>query len=771
MHSASNYSKAIFPFPKDDIDPQEKKQAPWILEAAKAVFSRYVGDRGVIRYNDIEKFDTLRKYSDGNQDKEQYKENWKATEDAGDRRAKGFVNMDWDIFSPAPKFMALIRKKMSNLQSEPEVMAIDEMSGAEREEKKFDAWFHSVFADLIEEVESRTGVRQKRPDFIPSSMEELEIFSEINGFKVKSEIAYNRGLKYTDAVSNFKDIQRKLQDDLITLNACIIKDYVDWEDGVVKLKYIDPARFIGHYSVNHNFDKSRYFGHIEDYTIAELRQAMPHIPEEEFQTLAKNHCGYAQNPASGDWDKYNRQYDNGIWAYDDFIIPVLEGEYLTVDTKYRTKITSKRYGTVRYVDDEFGKMRDSETKQTVLRPVKNWYRFKWVIGSDYVFDYGLQYDIPRPKLSKPRPSYHCYKIPGKSFIERIKPHLNAIQEAWLKLQAAWAAAAPDGLAVEWGALENITMGDKEKTPMELLRIRQQTGMLLYRATTTRGNINISQAKPVQELQGGLGKMAVDAIQTIEFYLNIIADATGLNRFSAGQTPSPETSATASQISEMGTEDVISDLAHGFNMVRESAALNTCLRMALRVKYSKEAYNIYHASLGYNTGILKITADMTPSQMGIYMKVKPNRDAIQRITQAAQLALQGTAENPPIGLDDYLKIERAIEAGNLTFAEAMLSYKQRKAKEEAMQMQQANIDRQNQGLAAIEQQKAQAAQAKLMGEIEKEKVKIQMNKEAQIEIDNNQHKNKMAEIELEKGMEAQVEMQQNSMNQANAENIV
>ena len=85
--------------------------------------------------------------------------------------------------------------------------------------------------------------------------------------------------------------------------------------------------------------------------------------------------------------------------------------------------------------------------------------------------------------------------------------------------------------------------------MELLRIHHQTGNLIYRATTHRGNANMSASKPVMPLQGGAGKLFEDSIRTMEQHFSWIAELTGIDRFSAGLTPSPETSATASQIAK------------------------------------------------------------------------------------------------------------------------------------------------------------------------------------------------------------------------------
>jgi hypothetical protein len=744
----NDYQKNAWPFPPDDIDPKEKLEAPWLLAAAKAIYSKYVQDSTAFFHTDNEKFEVQRRYGQARQSADRYKEQYKPTQNGGDQAAEGYVNLDFKIFSPVLKFKAILRTKIKRMMAEPQVRAIDEMSGAEREEAKWNSYFMGINQELIGQFESATGEKVEQPEFLPSSMEELEVYSKMHGFKLKSEQAYDRALKYTDEISNFKLIQRKLVDDLIDIGACCMKDYVDPEDGKVKMKYIDVARFVGDYSLNHGFDKSRFFGHFEDYKISELRFYMPDVPEEEWKSLAYNFSGYSANPGVGDWDNYDVQYDSDgfggkKWGYDDYTCMVFEGEYLSVDTKYRTKHTNK-YGDVKFYEDDFAKIRNTKTKQSTKRSVRNWYKMNWVVGSDHMFDSGKQTDQPRPKKSKPRASYHPYRQTGKSFIELIQTNLDQIQLAYLRMQNAINAATPDGLAIEWSSLENITIGDEDTSPMELLRIHQQTGNLIYRATTHRGAVNMSSAKPIQPLVGGTGKLFEDSIRTMEMHFNWIAELTGIDRYSAGLTPSAETSATASQIAAQGSNEIVDDLAFGYHEVRQSAAENTAHRIALRVKYSKEDYLIYHPALGENVELLKLSADHTPQQMGIYMKIAPDFEERARITEATKVAVQAGT----IGPDDALRVERAAAEGNLLYAEALLTQKISKAKEQEQANQQANIEKQNQGLAQIKEQENQGSMAKIQGETQKALQVEQAKTEGAIKLEQVKHGNKMREIAAE-----------------------
>ncbi len=747
--SNSTFAKNIFPFPDDNVDPKEKLESAWLLAAVKGIYGKYVQNETLLGYSNLEKFDVFRKYGQARQDPNKYKEIYKPTETGADHAAKGYVNLDFQIFSPVLKFKAVLRQKIRKMMARPQVRAIDELSGVERAAAKWDSYFFSINADIVSEFEQATGMEMDKPEFIPSSKQELEVYSEMNGFKLKSEMAYNRALAYTDEISEFEQIRRKIVDDIIDIGACCVKDYVDEEDGKVKIKYIDVARFVGDYSLNHNFDKSRYFGHFEDMKLHELRLLMPDVAEDEWKKLAYNYSGYGSNPGLGDWEQYDVQYDSDgaggkKWSYDDYTIMVFEGEYKSVDTKYRIKHTNK-YGDVKYYDDAFGKVRNTQSKQTVKRSVVNWYKIHWVVGSDHIYDSGLSTDVPRPKKSKPRSSYHPWRVPGKSFIELIMTNLDQIQLSYLRMQNAINSSAPDGLAIEWSSLENISIGDQETHPMELLRIHQQTGNLIYRATTHRGNVNMSSSKPIFPLQGGAGKLFEDSIRTMEMHFNWIAELTGIDRFSAGITPNPETSATASQIAAQGANDVVEDLAFAYHQIRESCAMNVVQRIALRVKHSKADYDIYTPSLGNNTEIIKLSADLTPQQMGIYMKMAPDDEQRQRITNAIQVSIQ----SGQIGIEDALKVERAASEGNMIYAESLLSKSIKLSKEKEQENQQANIEKQNEGLLQIKQQEAEGSAMKLEGEIQMATTIEKAKLESAIALENVKHKNKMEQIEAEK----------------------
>jgi len=672
-----------FPFPKHDIDPKEKEGKEFCLAFSKALFSRYVGDRTGVHYTDREKFDTLRAYGQGEQNPDKYKKWFGSEPGEGDDEAKSFININHEILSVAPKFKGYFRQRYKSFSKRPQVHSVDKMAGMERQDKEADAIFFMQEGKWIEEKESFIGQKLDRPEFVPSTKEELEIFkSGTGGFKSKAEIAYNFALSFTELISKYPDIADKMIDDIADINICVCRDYVNPMDGKVYIEYIDPARFVGFYSRNDNFTNSPGFGHFYDITIQQLREEAPWILEEELLKLAELYNNTNGNPNIDFGGEKDVLYDDGKWAIDDVKLLVFNSEFLTSNATYKTQFTSKSRKIVRFFDAPYGKVKNTETKKTVVSNSQMWYKCKWIIGTEHIFDYGKATDVPRPNKSKPKSSYHAWKIPGKSFIESTVVNYDQIQLAHIKMENALAKAAPDGLAIEYGSLQNITLGKTKMKPIELLRIRRIQGDLIYKATTHRGHYQGSAAKPVMELTGGAGKMLEEAIATMELHFNLIAEITGIDRHSIGVLPNSETSAAATKNAASGTGLIVMDMAQALNKVRETCALNVIHRVALRVKHSKLIYELYDPALGQpNLDILKLSADMTPEEMGITMMVVPNDEEARDINDAAAGALK-EKENGAPGLEypDYLFIKEQVKDGNMEYARGYLSMKLQKSQE-------------------------------------------------------------------------------------------
>lgn len=700
MYKSQEYtekSDKVWGFPSHNVSPETKKSLTWCRQWAEAIHSLYLRDRCSIPYSKRGFFANLRAYGAGCQDVNIYKPILlQVSQDELNKDPnlvnKGYLNVKWDIFSVAPKFKEVILGMFENMEHDIIPQAIDEYSGDEKETAKWKLWVEKEYKPYFAAIEAELGIKSAEPNYLPESMQELELFAEMGGIKLKTEIAMQKIISDNEQSSNWVEVKRKIIEDLIDLRFAACKDYVDPKDHKVKTKYIDVTRAGCQYSRTWNFDNSNYAFHYEEYTVAQLR-VLTNIPEDELAKLALNNCGLNGNPLSDRWTMYN-MYNTvtNSYGYDDFLITVGEFEWYSTDQYYKTTRKAKN-GYEFTFPDTYGKVRDTENKKTSITKVNMVYQCKWIVGTEHCFDYGLMEDIPRAEKYECRYSYHFYKLPGeKSFTERLIPNYDAIQIAWLKLQNANATAPPDGLSIEVGSLNNISLGGgKTVQPFDIMRMRMQNGNVIWKATTHTGRLT-SMGKPIEPLPGGMGKSAQDALMVIDINLNYIAELIGIDRISSVSGQTQEQSATQTKLAVAATGNSLKPMYAGYLEIKKSLATNVCLRSQLLIKYFPESYEAYMPVIGKGSvDVLKFAEDVAACKYGIYMEPRATDADKQDILLAAIEAMKvGKNGEPQIDYEDYVMIKSMIDTGQLRYARAILAYKTRKKAREQKQREQENI---------------------------------------------------------------------------------
>jgi hypothetical protein len=729
MIAFDGFKDTIYGFPSHDEDPAKKVKKEWCMKFAKAIYSLYLRDNTGICYGDVDRYYELRAYGNGEQSTERYKDLLlgrtegnkpiPAGPQSGNKHArKGYMNIDWDILAIAPNFKSVVLGTFEEVEHDVKADGIDEMSSQIRENAKWNLWFEREFADLVQEFRGMVGPTGEPPSYIPKTIEELNMFSEMGGFRLKSEVSIEEGIKYTLSLSEWKEIKRKLFEDLFDLGVAGIRDYVDPQTQKVQARYCDVPRCVIPYSRATDYKNMPFAGEFVDYTISEIR-ALNQFDEAELLAIANAWQGKIGNPRElpENW-RYN---DDGRWYYDDWKVLVLDCEYKSSDNKYTTKRINKRGQELAY-DSKYGKVYDREDRKTIVTATEMVYKCKWVVGTNCCWDYGHQFDIPRPVPSKANLSFHFYKVQGRSKTDMMRPVLDQMQLNWLKIQNALAKAPPKGLAIEYSTLNNISLGGNTLKPLEVLQIRQQTGDLLYSATTHRGySPSAASYKPIQEMEGGLGNQLNEFIVLFDKNLETLRGITGINRIADASSPKGEDGLGVSQIAQAATVTALKPLYSAYTTIKERCCQNIALRIQLLVKFNKTYELGYYQVFGKAmTQALKIGSEVNNAMFGIRIEVRPSAAEKAKIEAAAVESMKA-GKNGYIGISmsDYLLINNFIEKGMLKFAQAYLSAKENELTAQQEKQKAAAIKQQGDQLAQIEQEKAKAQQEKIEAETKKE----------------------------------------------------
>ncbi len=689
LNTVSSFQRGSYPFPKDEI-PNDEKNDQWCRKWCEAMYAAYVTDRSGVPYSSIEELLELRRYAAGNQNIAQYQKILlDESEEGGD--LTGYLNVDWEIFSVMPKFLHIIRGIFEEQEHSIVATAVDPNSSKERDIEKLRKWFKGRYKPIMEAVNSFSGQRQE-PEWVPETMDQLEMYQQAGGFKMAKETEIEEALVYTMYISDWKEIKRKMLDDFATINCASVKDFTDRYTRKVKARSVDPVRLIMQYSKHWDHRNSEYGGELISESISNIRKNTD-LSEDKLRELAQFFNGRNANQNLSSWINEDLKINDGGWKYDNFMIDVMDAEWFSINSKNFTKRTNARGDTLMYEEKE-GKVYDTDTKKTITNKYKVVYRAKWIVGTNYVYDYGLQYDVPRKGKREVELSFKFYKLPGRSIVSLSVPNLNQIQLTWLKMQNALAMSSNSGVAVEYTSLMNMKLGGNKMEPLEILSIRRDTGDLIYKMTTHMGKPNVPGGmRPIQELIGGIGPQLGEFIQLFDLNLNFIRDLTGINQIADASSPNPNQPVGTAEMAIVATTNALKPIYAGYIRLKELVARAAAIRIQLLVRHDKKAYEGYIPVVGGSgVKILSIGTEILDADWEIQIQAKPTAKRKQLILEAAMGAMQPDKDGF-VGIEegDFMMIERLLEAGNEKLAEITLNFRSKKNKERQIQIQRENME--------------------------------------------------------------------------------
>lgn len=703
MYRVDNFSGGPNPFPEHDINPSEKGKQ-WTLKFLRAIYADYLNDNTSIGYSKTEEMKRLRMYGAGEQSNEPYKNYLLGKKDRSGNR-KGYAHINWDIFSPWPKFINVVVGMFESVEHEITVDAIDSKSGAEKETLMWESWYYKNHGEFDSKVRSSVGLPVKEGAFVPENIDELEMYRDMGGFKTKAEVLIEKLVKVTEALSDLPQIKRKVIEDFVNLNKAAVRTTVDPVSKKVLYEYVDPIYAGAQYSRKDDFSNSQYAYEFKNMTVLEVRDKFPNLQEDEIRGIAQSFGPYLNNLNGQSFDRYDIQIDGGGYAYDNFKVPILCGYYKTRDCEFIKKKASK-FGEERYYKEPYGPVA-KEGEEIIVSKVHKIYQGTWILGTEYVTEYGPMRDMIRPESYVVDFPIKVYQLPGKSLTATVVPNLDNIALNFYRFQDAIATSPKPGLAVEFSSLQNISLGSNELKPLEILKIRRQTGDLIYKATTHNSRSATNTGRPVYPIEGGLGGQLEEFIRIFEYNFEVIRTLTGINRLADGSAPKPSDQVGTSNLAVIGTENALKPIYSGYLFLKEKLAQHAILRIEGLVKKNNISYEAYSAIVGkQSVEVLKISPDDICRQFAISLRARATDQMKQSIRSAAFEAMKpGKNGNSALNMSDYMFIESELEKGNIKYAQAVINNKIMKAQQREEEMARENQERQSQAMMQLEELKA------------------------------------------------------------------
>lgn len=744
------------PFPNRDVSREEKSTEKYALEVGRAIYSKHIRNRTGVSYTYSTFFDGLREYGRGLQSEDKYKNYLSGSNiDSSTTAAsaidgswtqnrtyerKGWMNVFWDIISPANKIRNQIHGIYSDIDHDVMADAIDADSGAEEEDRKWKLWAttRTFIRRNLDMLKAQAGIPVEEPEFIPETIDELEMYEAAGGFKQAYAMALEKLIRHTDDVSDWSELKRKMIDDMMDLNICTVKvDYSD-DEKKVKWRYVDPKDLVIQYSKHGDFRDSEYAGEFQDINISELRRHLMKegMTEKEIAEIAEKNVGYRGNPNKGDWGGYNQKASNGAWGYDEFKTCVFNFEWIDHDSEKKIRYKNK-YGKVRWLPyDKDKKLGNREKVVTTAKKVL--YQGTLVVGTDHVYNHGPVYYQPKPTPKKVELTYKAYMGEGKSLMGSLAPIFDNIQIGWLKYQNALSTIFEEGYAIDMRLLQNISDGEKKFSPKEAIKMWKETGVLPYMSTPVGQFYRGGNVMPAHKLPGGMGESLNQAIGRLQIQMKLIEEITGLSAVSLGGAPDPNAPVGTTERSLEATHNALKPMIRGIFTVKSHLARVTGSRIQQLLKYDKESRNQYSKVVGMMDVETIMMARDSGAEYGFRLEARPTQQEKMQMLRAAEIAMApGRNGQPGINYADYTYIvERLMAGANLKELRLYLVQARRKTEREQFQQQR--------------QLQQEAAQLKQQGEqqtAQKDMALKNAEVEGKVAVDNNLHRNAMEELQF------------------------
>lgn len=742
-----NNSENLFP---SSFDPKEEKASKtYILKYSKDLWGAAQAETTSYSFDSRrERYKLNRQYSEGLNSIEKFKQQFSTTGD------NTYLNFDWSVSTPLPKFSEVMRGQMINQPFKPQFTPVDSISLTEYDkEKQVIRAKMAVKKELAPLIEK--GVIPEPKD-IPEDDDELEVYMQTS-FKLAQSMAMESITKAVLQDNDIDYINTRIAKDLIDLKICAVRVCLD-ENKNIKVEYIDPVNLVTSYVSRPDFRDVRHVGVLKKVSVEDLRvQAAGQLSEEDIFDIAKTVAGKYENKSWNDIGG-SRYYNNAIdrARYDKFNVMVLDYEFFSTDDMTVTKVDARNGGRKTLINEEA--KNSKRTKKESTKKVKNVYCAHWVVDTDYIYDYGLKKNIVRERLNG-RYSTNTtlgfvvnapdiYDMENKSKVEEMIPSADALIRIQLKLQQFIGKAAPAGYAINIdafvGGLEGMGMGNLK--PMDARAIRDQIGDVYYKSLREDGTSLTGGVPPIQDLPNGLNNSVMLLGQAYVEELQRMKEVIGMNDAVDASQPDKRAAVGVQKLASSAHKNALRTLYNAYLKVNEDVVRQVAIlaQQLIRKGINKEKFeNMVGQEAVKQLDITRLSA----SDFAIAIQMLPDEEEKAYIDSKVELALM--SQPPMITLQDAFTIRRVANE-DVDKAEQLLGIREKKQREKKQKEQEAIVQMQAQQQAQLsqvqEQNKQQTLQLEAQADIQKKTTEYDLRK-----------RNEKA-LELEKRITIQVELE-------------
>ena len=692
------------------------------------------------------KYHKLRLYARGEQDTKIYKDLL-----GGDEAT--YTNYDWRPVQILPKFVKLITNQMSERLFNVKAEATDKFSTDLKDTHRKNLENIMMSKPIVKEAKDTLGV-DLTPDNVedyPDTQEEIDLFMKMK-YKPAIEIAAEEALQYTLDLNDYPETQAKVIEDVVTIGLGAIKHDTHPTKGIT-VKWVDPANLVYSYPVHRNFKGVHYYGEVERMTIHDVQiMSGNKFTKDELKDMASSTSQWSRFQGNTQ-DQYQYREDD----LENLMVDVLHFTFRSTNTlTHKKKYQANGGFKMTRKESTFGKKDPSYKGYDVTKKqIDVWYKGSIIVGSDKIFNYGLCENMIRPKglLNKTAPNYilyapDLYQNRTRSLVETVIPYIDQVQQIHIKLQQLIAKARPNGIFIDVDGLNEISMGEggANLTPLELIKIYDETGNVLGSSTSNSGEYSHGGREPIRELKNGIVDGLDRLINAYNHYINLIRDAIGIPAGADATMPHPDTLVGVQEQVALNSNTATRHILDSILNITERLGEGLALRISDIFKYS-DLKEVYINAIGkINVEILKALEDYHLHDVGINIMLKPDAQETQHLENNISMALQQQL----ITLDDAIDIR---SLSNIKLANQLLKIRRMRREKEKKQHEIEVAEVQGKAQAEAAERAAQAKQMEIQAKSQADLMLVKAKSEAN-----------MMEIETEKKAKSELMEQEFQYNQ-------
>jgi hypothetical protein len=396
---------------------------------------------------------------------------------------------------------------------------------------------------------------------------------------------------------------------------------------------------------------------------------------------------------------------------------------------------------------------DSKSKgqaEPVYMPVtkKVVYKCKWLIQTDYMYDWGMsENQIRQPsswwdtKLNIQLYSWNFYKMRFAGITERLIPLEDKACLAWFRLQNMSNKLIPYLINIDLNALEGVDFGGggDKMNPTKVMDFIFSNFVVPYRSTDLLSqNPNY---KPVSIEASGQLAVFSQLYQELQNTIDMMRQISGLNELTDGSTPNAKTLVPVANAAMESTNNALYLLSFADKQLVQNVADAIVAKVQIAVKLGK--VEGYGRALGTETvKFFQINPDLSIHEFGIFIEDSPSDYERQQLIQELNIRdSQGLIEP-----EDKILV---MSCRNLKMASMILAYKIKKRREKMQEYELQKVREASQGNAMAVQTAEQEKRITLQDQLNADIAKINAEKQWEYIIQMGKKDKDIQEAEIQK----------------------